>query len=298
MNVGDLVGPIESDFGFHIVRLDEILERGPLPIEQVRSELLTELRERETDDAYRALERSLSDALFDSSDLQEISATVGIELQSAVDFTRFGGEPFGSNQAAIDAIFADGVRTGEQVSEIIELDANSAAIVSVTEYREAARAPLAEVSDQIVAMIRDQEADRMVNARVEQLLEAIAAGEDFGAAAEAVSATVENPRLIGRQDEGVDRAVMFEVFAAKKPTQDSPVTGRVANEDGGYTVYSLDAVLPGRPESIPLAERDTGKRQLALQAGGADYASFIQALYNNADIVINQDALATSGLLQ
>ncbi len=293
---GAVEGPIRSEFGFHIIRLDQIIERGPLPLDQVRGELLTELRDREADDAFRALERRMSDAYFDTSDLQVISAAVGIDVQSASDFTRAGGEPFGSNQVAIDAVFADGVLSGGEISEIVELDANSVAIFKVAQYREASRQPLEEVSDLIVAEIRTQEADRIIIARVEQLLAALDAGEDFGSAAEAASATVENPKLIGRQDQEVDQAVLFQVFVARKPTQDSPVIGQISNVGGGYTVFSLDAVLPGRPESIPLADRDAGKLQLAQQAGSADFVSFVQALYDNADIIINNDALAGADL--
>ena len=51
-------------------------------------------------------------------------------------------------------------------------------------------------------------------------------------------------------------------------------------------------------ESIPLAERDAGKLQLAQQAGGADYTAFVQALYDDADIVINRDVLNASELFQ
>ncbi len=298
MEQGAIEGPVKSEFGFHIVRLDQVLERGPLPLDQVRGELLTELRDREADSAFRALERSLSDAYFDTSDLQAISAAVGVEVESASDFTRAGGEPFGANQVAIDAVFAESVLTGGETSEILELDANSIAIFKVAEYHEAARLPLAEVSDQIIASIRAQEADRVVLARVEQLLSALSAGDEFGTAAEAAGAAVENPKLIGRQAQDVDQAVLFQVFSAKKPAQDAPVIGQIANVGGGYTVFSLDAVLPGRPESIPLAERDAGKLQLAQQAGRGDYISFVQALYDNADIVINDDVLAVPDLLQ
>ena len=85
---------------------------------------------------------------------------------------------------------------------------------------------------------------------------------------------------------------------AKKPTLSSPVTGSVNNSVGGITVYSLDAVLAGRPESIPLADRDAGKLELAQQAGSSDYLAFVQALYDKADIVISQDALAEQDLFQ
>jgi len=63
-------------------------------------------------------------------------------------------------------------------------------------------------------------------------------------------------------------------------------------------VYSLEAVLPGRPESIPLAQRDAGKMQLAQDSGIADYVAFLQTLYDDADVIVNEDALAEQDLLQ
>ena len=63
-------------------------------------------------------------------------------------------------------------------------------------------------------------------------------------------------------------------------------------------MFSLDAVLPGRPEAIPLTERDAGKLQLAQQAGVSDYIAFVQALYNRAEIVISEDALAAQDMFQ
>jgi len=298
MEEGDLQGPVRSDFGFHIIRLDDVLERGPLSLDQVRGELVTELREREAESQYIDLERRLSDALFDMTDMQAIADTVGVEIGTIEGFSRSGGEPFGNNQAAIDAVFDDAVLNDEQISEVIEIDANSAAIFRVSLHNPATRRALEDVRDDMVAVIRSQEADLLLVVRAEQILAAIAAGEDFGVAAEAAGATVGEPRLLTRQDAETDQIVVFEIFAAAKPTQDSPVTGRVRGLDGAYTVYSLDAVLPGRPESIPLAQRDAGKAQLAQDSGIGDYIAFLQALYNDAEVIINEDALQEQELLQ
>ena len=298
MEQGDLEGPVMSDFGFHIVRLDEVLERGPLPLDQVRGELLSELRDREAESLYFDLERRLSDALFDMTDMQAIADAVGAELQTVEGFTREGAEPFGANQAAIDAIFDSAVLTGGQISEVIELDAVSAAIFRVTQYNEAMRQPLDEIRDQIEAMVRSQQAETLLAERAEQILEAVDGGEDFGVAAEAAGATVGEPTLLSRQDTETDQLVVFEVFAAPKPAQDSPVTGRVRGLDGAYTVYSLEAVLPGRPESIPLEQRDAGKAQLAQESGVGDYLAFLESLYSEAEVIINQDALEEQDLLQ
>jgi peptidyl-prolyl cis-trans isomerase D len=298
MNEGDLEGPVRSDFGFHIVRLDDILEQGPLSLDQVRGELLTELRDREAESLYLDLERRLSDALFDMSDMQAIAAAVGVEIGAIEGFGRSGGEPFGSNQAAIDAVFDDAVLNGGQISEVIEIDVNGAAIFRVSQHNPAKRQALVDVRDDMEAVLRSQKADQILVERAEQILAAMAAGEDFGVAAEAAGATVDEPRLLTRQDTETDQIVVFEIFAAAKPTQDSPVTGRVRGLDGAYTVYSLEAVLPGRPESIPLAQRDAGKAQLAQDSGVGDYIAFLQSLYNDAEVIINEDALQEQELLQ
>lgn len=298
MGVGEVSGPIKSDFGFHIVRLDEILEQGPLPLEQVRGELLSELREQETDGMFRDLTRAASDALFDHDDMQSIAETIDVELQSAEGIQRDDAGPFGNNQVAIDAIFDEGVLLDGEISEVIEIDANRSAIFKVVEHAPASREALENVHDQVSAAVRSIEAESIVQDRAAQLLEALNNGEDFGIAAESAGAIVSPTTLIGRQDPEIDPFVLGEIFSSAKPAQDAPVRGQVGDQTGGQTVFSLEAVIPGRPQSIPLADRDAGKEQLAMQAGGADFRAFVEALYNDADIVINDDAVAASELLQ
>ena len=165
-------------------------------------------------------------------------------------------------------------------------------------YYEATRQALADVREQVAEELRGQQAESILNGRAEQMLAAVESGEDFGAAAEAAGLRVAEPQLLTRTDQTVDQSLVFEVFAAGKPTAEEPVTGRVRLQDDRYAVYSLDAVLPGRPEAIPLAERDQGKLMLAQQSGVGDFQAFVRALYDNADIVINDDVLAADDLFQ
>jgi hypothetical protein len=87
------------------------------------------------------------------------------------------------------------------------------------------------------------------------------------------------------------------VFTAEKPTQDEPTTGATRNGVGGYTVYGVEAVIPGRPESLPLEQRDAGKTQLTDQTGIGEFIAFVQALRANAEIIVNDDAIAATDLL-
>jgi len=294
---GDIEGPVKTDFGFHVVRLDEILEPGPMPLAQVRYELENELRDREVDTLYRDLERKLSDALFDVTELAAMAEAVGLEVKSVERFARIGGEPFGSNQAAIDAIFDDRILHDGEISEIVELDADRSAIFKVTNHYEATRQAIDEVRELIVGAVRSEKSRNIVRGKTDQLLAALADGTDFAEAAAAAGATVTPPTLVSRQAENPDQAILAKVFSARKPTPDRPTTGTAITSTGAHAVFSVSAVIPGRPESIPLAERDAAKAALAQQSGVEDYTAFVSQLEQDAKIVISDDALTEPELL-
>lgn len=292
MNQGEIEGPVESEFGYHIIRLDEIQAGGPLPLEQVRAELETELRDMEAEEEFQELQRVVSDALFDARTLDEIAATAGLEVQSVDGITRSGGEPFGENQAVIDAVFDPAVLNDGVVSDIVELDANRAAVFRVREHHEASQQPLDEVREQIVATLKMERARENVRARAQQLEATLRNGAEFAEAATAAGAVVTPPRVFGRQDENMDPRVLEAIFRADKPAEGRPVVGNTVSDDGDYAVYSVAAAIPGRPESIPLEQRDAEKDRLTQQAGTSDYTAVILDLERQADIVIADGALA------
>jgi len=281
-----------------VVRLDKILESGPLPFEQVRASLLAELQVDEAEGLFLALERKLSDAHFDATDIQTLADAIGGEVKSVAAFARDSAEPFAGNQAAVDAIFDASVLSGAQISELVEIDIDRTVVIAVTKHNPATRQALADVRPQIAGELRRNQSESLMARRAQQMLDAIAAGEEFAAAAATVGAEASASSIITRNAEDADQFVAVAVFTAAKPGQDSPTLGSTRNGEGGYTVYSLDAVIPGQPENIPLADRDAGRAQLVDQYGVGDFVGFVQALRANAEVVVNEDALAAQSSFQ
>jgi hypothetical protein len=95
-----------------------------------------------------------------------------------------------------------------------------------------------------------------------------------------------------REDPAIDSRLRAAVFRHKKPLPEEPRIGTVVTEDSKYAVYSVTGFAPGRPESVPLAERDAGKLQLGQQSGSRDLTALILDLERRADIVKSADVLA------
>ena len=300
MNQGEIVGPVTTDFGFHVIRLLEVIPGGPLPMDQVRGELLQELRSQGMEDRFQNLVRQLGDAVFDASDLQNIAASSGLEVKSASGFTRGGGEPFGANQTVIDNAFDPLILNDRQISDVIEIDANRSIMIQVTEHREESRRPLEELRDDIAFALQSQRAVNIVEDRSRRLREALQEGSDFQEMAFQLEASFTPDVVMNRNlnEAELDQSVLDAIFRAKKPAPGQARLGSTVTTNGDYVVFMVTAVIPGRPETIPLEERDQRKEQLQSGAGAADFNAFVAELERTADIERDEDALATPDFLQ
>lgn len=298
MDQGDILGPVKTDFGFHVVRLEAILDGGPLPLDQVRGELLQELRSQGVEGQARQLERQLSDALFDAADLQSIAATSGLDIKTVAGFTRSGGEPFGGNQAVIEGVFDPLILDERQISDIVEVDANRSVMIRVVEYHEESRRAIENVRDDIVFTLQSNRALNMIEDRSRRLRESLEEGRDFADMANQLEASFTPNVTIGRVDESIDAGVLDAIFRAKKPSPGNARLGSTVSTTGDYVVFMVNAVIPGRPEAIPLEERDQRKEALQNAAGASDYNAFVNELTRHADIERNTDALNEQDFLQ
>jgi len=298
MRKGEIQGPVKSDFGLHIVRLDEIVVGGALALDEVRGELEGELKTQAADARFLELERMLADALFDANDLTVMAETSGLEIALATGYTRNGGAPFGASQAVIDAVFDESVLTGGQISDVIEIDLNRSAVIQVQEYHPEARKSLDEVRAEITFTLQSERALNMIQDRARRFSEALREGQAFAAAAAKVEAVVTPAVIVGRQDETIDAGVLNEIFRARKPAPGNARIESAMTTTGDYAVFMITAVIPGRPESIPLAERDARKNELEANSGAADFTAYVNELGNRASIERSDEALQQQDLFQ
>ena len=88
------------------------------------------------------------------------------------------------------------------------------------------------------------------------------------------------------------------VFRIRKPTPGNARIDNTISASGDYVVFMLTAVIPGRPEAIPLADRDARKDELEAAAGAADFTAFVTELAYRASIERSDEALQQQDFFQ
>ena len=296
MSINEVSELVRTDFGFHIVQLNNIESDGQVPFETVRAELEMELKSQKSSVNFTVIERELSDALFDADGIEVIARDLNFDLNELKGFTRNGGGEFGANQIVIDALFNAQRNNDSQLSDIIEVDANRSIVFQVSMFNEATVMPLDQVRDQIISDMKFVSAEVLANNIATKISSLMENNEDLVPTVEELDSVTVRDVIINRLTEDVDFVIQANVFGMKKPLPGNTKVGTVVMQNANYAVFSLKNHTYGIPEMIPQEERDAAKERLNRQSGVSDYTAFISELQLNAAIEKNEELLNAASM--
>src|SRR5699024_1768098 len=120
---GDVSDPVQTQFGWHLIRLDEIRPPQGMSFEEARQEILDEHLERQREDLYLELSERMVDLVYaDDSSLEPVADELGLEVKQTDWFTRAGAEEgVAANEQVVEAAFSDLVLLDKAVSDPVEI---------------------------------------------------------------------------------------------------------------------------------------------------------------------------------
>lgn len=286
---------VESEFGLHIIQLQEI-RPGDIPAFEAVAEEVREsfINERESAQLL-TLEEQLADQLFEADTLEQIAAAIGVEVQTESALTEGARVPFGASEAIDDAVFGLGGLELETLSDVIELPNDRTVILRVSERTPAGREPLEAVADAIREELRTNAAEDVAAERGAQIAAALNAAPEgeFEALLADSGAVYTAPRAVGRADAEAPAALVAAVFAADVP-DDGVHIGSVSAPGVGFVVYRISEVIPGKPGDITQAQIEAARRQFAQRRGTSDMLALTQGVLDDTSVEIGT-ALDTPG---
>jgi peptidyl-prolyl cis-trans isomerase D len=294
MSTGEVRGPVKSDFGYHVIRMDDLRAGTTQPFEAVRDELASELKTRRAEQQFYDRANELGDKAFDAyNELATVASEMQLPRKTLAAFPRTGDSDVFPNSAPIvQAAFDDQLLESGRNSELVELADDHVVVLRVTAHHLPMAKPLAEVHDQIKDELTRAGAEELADAAASAFKTAIEQpGADPAAAAAAQNGTWFPPAWVERTDATVPTEVLAAAFALPKPEGGAVAREAVALANGNHAVLVLSNVQPGSPDSVDQAERDQRQRQLADQAAYAELTSYIGTIREQATVRIPDEVL-------
>ena len=299
MAVGAIEGPVESEFGFHVLRLEEVRAGAQPPFESVREEIRADLARQNAYSEYFDRATDLAEAAFDNGgDLASVAALFGLPLETMSGLTRSGGgDRFADPSIFVAAAFSEDAIASGLSTDLIELSDTSAAILRVTGHHLPEPKPLEEVAAEIRQGLLDEGATELAAEAAAAFMSsidvaAVAAGtEDPAALAAMQGATWTGPLSVERGGATAPSAIVSAVFAQSRPSPGAVGIARAALDNGDEAVVLTFSATPGNPEDIPSQDRDLGQRQLVEQLAEAEMNAFADQVRSTAKVRVPDQIL-------
>lgn len=275
---GDLVAPVKTDFGYHIIRIDDIKAAKARPLAEVRGEIETLYRQEAAVRMFAEDAETFSNMVYEQSEsLAPVVEQFKLTVQKASGITR-NHEDAIINPNVVEALFSFDVLHDKRNTNAIEIAANTLLAARVTNHRPQTVEPLDKVKGNIKTALTNTKAAQAAKAEGEALLAKLQKGEkidrSFGKAS-----------TLSRENPG---EYTYEVVtAALRPQADKlPSFTGVQTRNGNYTVINVQSAkkIEAAPEQLAMR-----KAELAQLYSNAEQAAFMNALENKFGVEILKD---------
>jgi peptidyl-prolyl cis-trans isomerase D len=291
MKPGEVRGPVRTQFGYHIIRLEEMNAGKQKSFEEARPELEGEYRRQEAEKQFGEQQEKLADKAFESPDnLDAVSRELGLPVLEVAGFTRTeGGGPFGAQPAIIDAAFSDEVLNGEN-SQPVELEPGDVVVLRVASRTEPQLKPLAQVREQIVEAIKKDRADEQLDARTRELAEQLAAASTtWEQARTELKADAHGPMWASRTEADLPIEVRNALFAMPKPASGQKTYKAVGLGTGDFAVVALSGTRAGTVSESG-EQRQMRTNQALRRVASGEVMGYMTELRKRADVDKNPKA--------
>jgi peptidyl-prolyl cis-trans isomerase D len=289
MKPGEIAGPVETQYGYHIVKLDSIKAGESPTYDKLKPKLEEELRKNKAGKRFAEAAEVFSTTVHEEPD--SLQATIDalkrgpfnltLEPQKTGWFTQMGGDhPLLNTEKFLRAVFNEDVLKRKFNTEAVEIAPNVLAAARVIEHQPAEARAFADVKDEIMHKLTQEQAAQLAKRDGEARLERLRKGETGGAWSK--------PVLVSRESrQGLSPEAAQAIFRAD--ASKLPGYAGVADPDGRYVLYRISKVVA--PEAADAQARKALGRQLEQALGREESQARIASLRQKANVELYPKAI-------
>lgn len=290
---GALSDIVETQFGAHLIQLDEIQAEQGQSLEQASAEIEMALRAEKAEELYSELLEQLSELAYeDPTSLEAAAEALELKVRVSGWFTRDRGTGVSADEAVRNAAFDNTVLEDDENSEVVEVGDERAIVLRKNDHQPAAQKSLASVRDEIEKQLRMRAARDKADQLADGILAALEGGAKLSDAVKASGFEASDLGAIRRDSSAMNRIALADVFALPRPQAGKTEQGRSDLLNGDVVVYQLAEVLDADPESEAAAAEKTALRnQLEAQRGRAELFATLRDIREQTAVKLHLNRL-------
>jgi peptidyl-prolyl cis-trans isomerase D len=271
MKKGDISPVVETEFGYHIIRLTDIKSPKQKTLEEMRPEIEADLKKQQAQKKFAEVAEAFSNGVYEQADsLKAVADKLKLEVKTANNVLRkpaAGVTGVLANNKFLNAVFAPDSVEKKRNTEAVDIGPSQLASARVLEYTPARTLPFTEVKDRV--------RERLQSAQGAEL--ARKDGMDKLAAWKAAPASATLPQAVVVSRDQADSKLPSPVIEAALRA-DTTKLPAFMGVDLGAQGYAVVKVIKTLERDIKAANAFQDRQQYTQWWSNAETAAYYNAL--------------------
>ncbi len=280
MKVGEIAGPVESQFGYHVIRLTAVKGHG---YDESKQQVEADLRRQKAGRKFAEAAEQFNNLVFEQGDsLKPAADALKLPIQTSGWLSRGGADnKLLNNPKLLQAAFSEDSVKNKRNTEVVDVGGNTLVAARIAEYKPASVRPFADVSAEIEKRLVQRQATQLAEKRGRELLEKLK--NDAGESLDWSPA-----KLVSRDNaQGYAGAAIVEIFKADE--NKLPAYAGVEGAQGGFVLLRITRVVDGG--AVDVAKRKAASDELRHLLGQEELNAYVANLKLKADVQLQQDRI-------
>ena len=285
LEVNELSDPVKTEFGYHLIRLDELKEGQQQAYQDIQLELDSEYSKLLAEDKLFGLADQLADLTLQAfNELNSVADSLGLSLSRIDGVSRNGATFFNQDPEIVSILFSqNSIETGEN-TPLFELD-DSIFVARVIGHRIPTTRNFSDVESGIKDYLASQEAISLANNYAELIKPQFSNKASFMDNTDELNIEA-NEFDVSRGDTELSRGLIEMIFNSSNKDM---AEGNIQTYIEGDKVFLIrvSSYEDGRLELFNDEERNSAKLELSEQIGSRELNAFAEHLRKNAEVSID-----------
>jgi len=278
---GDIVGPVETDFGWHIIRITGVKPGKTQSLDEAKAQIEQDLKRQKATRKFVEAADQFQNLVYEQADsLQAAAKGLNLEVKTTPMLTRTQVQDLAQNSPKfVQAVFSAESLQAKRNTEALEVAPNTLMAARVIDYKPATTRPFDDVKVEIRRQLERKAASELAQKTAKEKLALLEQGKDAGLSFGKPVTLTRNQAQPGFPPDALIK--IFQANASKLPAYVAAPA-----EGGSFSVYKvIQVVTPPAPDPERLKAFNN---RIGDQVGHELFNAYLASLKSKADVKINQ----------
>jgi len=286
LEINQISEPVKTQFGYHIIQLNELKAGIQQNFEDIEYDLRFEYSRLLAEETLFDLAGQMDDLSLQAfNELDSVALKLELPIQVMNAVTRNSSTLLNEDPELIQLLFNPVSIEQTENTPVFEIN-NTILVARVAEHRLPMIKEYSLVKDQIVSFLEKEMATKLAGDYANKILQDFSEFSSFEKLAEDNSLEVIGFDSVLRSNTDIPSSLLDPIFKFSKQDIENNKVIDVQDSENIYLI-KLTEINPGKLEKFSDEERTAGKQQISEEIGSSELDAFAETLRENATVVVD-----------